>query len=428
MYLGRRLLPAIILLAVVGHSACAGEMETAPAASPTPRPRDAQATPETTDASPILSIQPTQDPSEAFQILSLQVDNAYPDALTFRISAEAQSPVERVVLYYRTQGTSAPTYQPVEVPRTRRVRAAYTWDTARFTVAPSTPIFYHWRLEDAVGNTLETEEQKVFYDDLRFDWQERRESELIVRWYAGDDEFGEFVFLAASEALGAMEAQTRRSLDFPIIVLLYADDADFASWHFHVEDWVGGQAFPPLGVTAQIVPPSSPQNWIEDVIPHEIAHLFFYQVAHSELSGWPTWLDEGFAQYFEPGDPDDQIQYVRRAAEEGRVLPLSHISGTFGSDPDRVRLAYAESVSALAYMFQIGGEAEFERLTTALSQGGSFREALQAGFGMSLEEFEAGWLTWLGVPATPAAQPTAWPTFGVIGLPTSTPHSGTPTP
>lgn len=358
----------------------------------------------------------------------METENRYPDALTFRISAESQSPAARVVLYYRTQATEGPTYQPVVVPRTRRLRAEYTWDTSRFTVAPSTPVYYYWRLEDVAGNVLQTEEQKVFYDDLRFDWSERRESDLILRWYAGGADFGDFVFSAALEALGAMKTHTGRSPDFPIIVLLYADDTDFASWHFHVEDWVGGQAFPPLGVTTQIVPPSSPQSWITEVIPHEIAHLFFYQVAHSELSGWPTWLDEGFAQYFEPGDPEPQIQFVRQAAGEGRLLPLSHISGTFGSDPDRVDLAYAESLSAVTYMFQIGGEAGFGRLTTSLSEGRSFRQALQEGFGLSLEEFEAAWLTWLGTPATPAAQPTPWPTFGVIGMPTPNVPTASPAP
>jgi hypothetical protein len=348
-------------------------------------------------ASPEAS--PSPGSTEApIRILAEEIENHYPDALIFRLTATAGAPIQRVRLYYRVQGTSAPTYQPVEIPPAERVSAEYTWDTSRFTVAPSTPVFYAWELEDGAGNHLKTAERRIYYDDLRFNWRELSQTDLILRWYQGDQSFGEAVFQSAREALSEMKAGTREALGFPIIVLLYANEADFASWHFHVEGWVGGEAFPPLGVTTQIVPPGVDASWIQDVIPHEIAHLFFYQVAHSELSSWPTWLDEGFAQYFEHGDHNPALEQVKEAGEQGRILPLSHISGTFGSDPERVRLAYAESLSAVVYTFQTWGEGGFGDLVQALSAGRSFREAMRLAFGVSLEEFEAGWLTWLGFP------------------------------
>jgi len=50
-----------------------------------------------------------------------------------------------------------------------------------------------------------------------------------------------------------MEAQSGEGLAFPVFVLLYADEADFRSWH-------------------------------SDVFPHEIAHLFFYQALRGGMS------------------------------------------------------------------------------------------------------------------------------------------------
>lgn len=364
----------------------------------------------------------------AIRIVAEDIENHYPDGLTFRLTAEAATPIQRVRLNIRVQGTSAPTYQPVEVQPAQRISVEYTWDTSRFTVAPSAPVFYTWKLEDSAGRGLKTEERKFYYDDLRFNWQELSQPDLILRWYLGGHAFGEAVFQSAAEALSDMKARTGEGLDFPVIVLLYANEEDFASWHFHVEDWVGGQAFPPLGVTTQIVPPGVGEDWIQDVIPHEIAHLFFYQVAHSELSSWPTWLDEGFAGYFEHGDHTPSLDRVRAAGEQGQILPLSHISGTFGSEPERVRLAYAESLSAVVYMFETWGQDGFGNLVEALSAGRSFRDAMQLAFGVSLEEFEAGWRTWLGFPATPAPRPTPMPTFGVIGIPTPSAGGETPAP
>ncbi len=414
-----------ILLAGCGGSSSGQTPVATAAASPNPEPASGESVEGEVTHSPGASPAATAEP---IRVLSLGIENHFPDALTFRLTAEAETAIQRVRLYYRVQGTSAITYQPVDFTPARWIMAEYTWDTSRFTVAPSTPIFYSWELEDSAGQRIRTEEERIYYDDLRFDWRELSQPDLILRWYRGGQEFGQAVFQSAREALADMKDQTGETLDFPIIVLLYADESDFASWHFHVEEWVGGQAFPPLGVTTQIVPPGVGADWIQDVIPHEIAHLFFFQVAHSELSSWPTWLDEGFAQYFEHGDHSAQMELVKAAGEGRMLLPLNQISGTFGNDPDRVRLAYAESLSAVTYMFDTWGEAGFRLLVEALSAGRPFREAIQAAFGVSLEEFEGEWLTGLGFPATPAPRSTPMPTFGVIGLPTPASRGGTATP
>ncbi len=361
--------------------------------------------------------------SEPIRVISSDAENNYPDSLTFRIRAEADQPIVKIHLYYRTQGSGSTTRQPVDFETGTRVSAAYTWDTSRITVAPSTPVVYYWKLEDQAGNQLTTPEQVVYYDDLRFPWREISDPKLIVRWYEGDDALGQAVYDTAQKALAQMVEQSGQELDYPVYVLLYADDEDFGSWHSYVDKWVGGQAFPPLGVTAQIVPPSTSRAWIEDVIPHEIAHLFFYQVMQGGMSSWPAWLDEGLAQYYEFGSPEASLARVERAARQGGLLPLVSLSGGFGRDPEQVRLSYDQSLSAVTYLLETWGDKGLQDLIAALKGGQSIRAAVESALGVTWEEFEAGWISWLGVPTTPSAPPTPTPT-----LVRPTAPSGWPTP
>ena len=102
------------------------------------------------------------------RVVSITIDNNYPDGLTFHIHAVADSPITNIMLYYKDQGDISTTRQPVEFESGTEVIASFTWDTSRFTVAPSSPIFFNWVLEDEQGNKFTTPEELVYYDDLRF--------------------------------------------------------------------------------------------------------------------------------------------------------------------------------------------------------------------------------------------------------------------
>jgi hypothetical protein len=361
--------------------------------------------------------------SQPIRVLFTDIENDYPNGLTFRIGVESDHSVIKATLYYRTQGSSSTSIQPIDVEPGTEVTATYTWDTSRITVAPSSPILYHWVLQDQADNRLVVPEQKVYYDDLRFSWQELSDPELIVRWYEGDDDFGRFVYETARQALNQMKEQSGQGLGFPVFVLLYANDADFGSWHSYVDEWVGGQAFPPLGVTAEIIPPHSDEAWIQDVIPHEIAHLFFHQAVHDGMASWPAWLDEGLAQYYEFGSPDPALERAAHAARRGTLLPLASLSGGFGRNPVQVRLSYDQSLSAVTYLLETWDGEGLQGLILLFRQGKSPRAAIEQALGITWEEFEAGWITWMGVPTTPSTPPT--PTATLVY---PTPPSGWPTP
>jgi hypothetical protein len=57
-------------------------------------------------------------------------------------------------------------------------------------------------------------------------------------------------------------------------------------------------------------------------------------------------------------------------------------------------------------MLETWGDAGLQGLIAAFRQGTSPRVAVQEALAITWEEFEARWITWMGVPATPAASPT----------------------
>jgi len=369
-----------------------------------------------------FSIAVAQD-GDVIQVISTDIENDFPNRLIFHINVQSKKPITTIKLYYQLQGSISIHSQPIDFDSAKHVSTSFTWDTSKMTIAPSSPILYYWKIVDQDGNKLTTPEKLVYYDDIRFDWQELSSPELILRWYAGDKDFGSNIFNVAQQSLAQMKKETGGQLDFPIIILLYASDEDFSSWHYYVHDWAAGLAFPPLGVTTQIIPPSTKQIWIEDVIPHEIAHLFFFQIINGNSNHWPRWLDEGWAQYHEFSSNEAALERVAQAAQDGSILPLVLISGDFGSDLERVRLAYDEAYSVVYYLIETWGYDGLQKLIVNFRDGKRYREAVEEAFSVSWEEFEAGWITWVGVPTTPAPPPTSTPTMVYLKAP-----DGWPTP
>lgn len=361
--------------------------------------------------------------TEPIRVTATNVKNEFPVCLTFTIQAEADQPLTEILFFYRMRGDTITYSQQVEFETGEQITATYTLDTA--FAFPSTPFVYYWELTDQEGHQVSTAQEMFFYDDVTHEWQEIVGEDLIVRWYEGDDELGRYVYDRASQALVKMQNESGQKLPEPVILLLYANQEDFMAWQEYGDEWAGGLAFSSMGITAQIIPPQFNPEWVEDVIPHEIAHLFFYQVVHGPWASWPHWLDEGLAQYYEGQSPDDPLARAAEAARWGYLIPLADLVHGFGDDPSRVILAYDESLSVVVYIMETWGDEGLEGLIEAFHQGELQEVAVEQVLGVGWEEFEAGWITWMGVPTTPAPTPTATETFvfppGPESWPTRTP-------
>jgi hypothetical protein len=381
--------------------------------------------------------------SEPITVSQTSITNEYPEAATFEIEAASSAgTIESVELNLKIRGSGSTAMEPAEFEPGQQVVARYVWKTRYESIPPGTPIQYTWTVRDDAGNKLTTEAEDYVVTDSRFTWQMLENDDIALWWYAGDGEFGQGIFESAAQALDAMKENTGQSLPHRIHVVLYGNDEDFDSWHNYAREWVGGEAFPATGLTVQIVPARNSQRiqrWIQQVIPHEIAHLFFYQNTVTPFAaGPPTWLNEGFAQYHELGPRDDELAWVQSTAERGELIPLRLLSGTFTGDDERISLSYAESLSAVTFLLERWGDVGMGELLSAYKAGDSTDEALLAATGLDLAGFELAWWEWLGgepgmyptrraQAAVPTMPPFQTPTLRTTPLPTERPEA-TPAP
>jgi len=345
---------------------------------------------------------------------STTTTNHFPDSMVFESSVTSQgSPIVKAefVSYLDRYGASdSTTREKITIQPGQNVALSYTWDTKDATVIPWEPIVYHWKVTDADGATYESEPESVRYADNRFEWKERKNNEVIVLWHNKPDVFGDKVFEIAQKAIQRQRKLFGVTLGIPIRIIVYNRHQEFGSWHSVALDWVGGEAFPPFGITTQIVTSRLPDShWLTAVVPHEISHLYLYQAAYNPTAPIPAWLNEGIAQYNQFTD-DGEDYRVTQAARADKLIPLTSLAAGFGSyDEDRIRLSYAEGLSAVRYLVQTYGEAGLSRLLQAYKQGLPTDEAFKAALGVDMGAFQQDWAVSLGASREAMITPTPWP-------------------
>ncbi len=346
-------------------------------------------------------------------------ENNFPDGLTFNVTATAvEGDIVSAKLYYAVRNAVSTSQQRIDVEPANQVELRYEWDISDTTMPPSTAVFYHWEVVDSAGNRIKSEEQVVYYDDTRYEWDVFEDENIAVWQHDRPKQLGQSVFAIAQRAIAEQKDVFQTDLEYQIRIIIYNDFDEFADWHAYVNEFIGGQAFPAQGITAQIVgSDGSTDRWLNDVIPHEISHLYFYQVSTHPLSQPPTWLNEGVAQYNEFTSNQYALDAVRERAGTGDLVRLYALSGNFGNDAEQVYLSYAESLSAVTYLIETYGAEGLKNLLAAYKEGKSNDEALMVGLGVDIIQFEQGWLDWLGAPKGLYPTPTAVPTH--VPVPTA---------
>ncbi len=343
----------------------------------------------------------------------------FPNGITFWVPVKSSAgeivKAKLVYGYVNAFGSESVTPESVTFEPASNVELEHTFDTSDIAVPPSAPIQAFWRVEDAAGNRAESERVFLHYDDQRYDWQVRENELISVWWHDKPQNFGQQVFDIASAAVKRQHNFFQAELQVAIHIIIYNDQEEFQSWHTVEHEWVGGEAYTEYGITTQIVPGKNPDAyWLNNVIPHEISHLYFAQVTYNPMVSIPVWLNEGIAQYNEFSDNSWVQNEVEQAAREGKIMPLSSLANGFGAfNEERVYLSYYEALSAVNYMVEVYGEESISQLLAAYHAGNSTDEAFQIAFGRTMEEFERDWAAWLGIPADEYIIPTPWalPTF-----------------
>jgi hypothetical protein len=125
------------------------------------------------------------------------------------------------------------------------------------------------------------------------------------------------------------------------------------------------------------------------VLCHELAHSFLTARTGDAA---PTWLQEGLAQWLEGGDPARRDAGLAAAARAGKIRPLAELESPFAElSEEGATYAYAESLSAVAYLLRLRGAAGLRKLIDALADGQPAGKALEASYGIGYDELQRDW-------------------------------------
>ena len=154
-------------------------------------------------------------------------------------------------------------------------------------------------------------------------------------------------------------------------------------------------------LTGQMEPHGTKNGWIflrsprirsglaeplHQVLDHEIVHILLGRAfAHYPV---PRWLQEGVAQVVAGEYTPSKVQQLGTFAEPMSFLELAK---GFPADALRARMAYAQSASLVAYLFQEHGTQSLQILIEEMSQGRELDVALVRATGMTPQELDVAW-------------------------------------
>lgn len=220
--------------------------------------------------------------------------------------------------------------------------------------------------------------QKDFNRDLT--------AHFTIRHEGGErTEIGRKVLRILEDAYGRMGRELSYYPDTDIVVILYSNQ-QFRDVTMS-PGWAGGVFDGKIRIPVGNISEDDPQ--LEKVVRHEYTHALI----HSVTTRIPTWLNEGLARHFESRtDGASEKKILREIARKGGLAPLSSLEGSFVIfSKDQAWLAYAESLSAVAYLVERYGLYDIKRVIDELAKGVDMRAALQNVLFISYEDFQENW-------------------------------------
>jgi len=230
----------------------------------------------------------------------------------------------------------------------------------------------------------------------------------------GPDEAALPYLLEAGEAmLDDLASRLHFKPDRPLRVVLaptYAAFSALSGLDAETARRLGVVAVTRFGKVVLVSPSEFPHGYpFADTLAHELVHYALIRRAGEDL---PAWFQEAVAKYLEPvwrGDAPGALSsgletLLRRAAFEGRLIPLDTLAGPLVrlGRAETVALAFAELSSFLGYLVRIQGPDLIGRLADHLADG---PRAFADLTGRSLKALASDWARDLAASAS--AQPAS---------------------
>ena len=179
--------------------------------------------------------------------------------------------------------------------------------------------------------------------------------------------------------------------DRRVVMILYPDQYAFERFT-GAPSWSKGYASRDTRIFRErtIVSYDGQENFTDEVLPHEIAHLMLWDYLHTPRAV-PVWFEEGVAQLQESGKMDQVQAALRPVIVQGKYIPFSALqlmTITGEKDNLKVSLFYAQSLSIVVFLIQKYGLDSFHRLCRELRDGMSFELALAHAYPSLIESMD----------------------------------------
>lgn len=317
--------------------------------------------------------------------------------LVFWIQAEAETPVQDVILFYGIEGARLvrriyPEFTPGD---SLDIEHRETIESGQF--APGTRLRYWWRLRLANGAVVDTPQQVLDYTDDARAWQTLSDGRVDLHWYGGRAAQAQTLLQRATEALTRLEDELDLVSDRRIQVFVYANERDMLPALATRSDDFDARVTT-LGVVVAehtlVLLGNHPD--VERTLAHELSHIVVGLATDNPYAGLPRWLDEGLAMVAEGELRTGNARALERAIRNDALLSVRSMS-SYSGRVEEVDLFYGASHSVVTYLLDTYGQPKMGQLLRVFAQGALQDVALRQVYGFGLDELDARWRASLGL-------------------------------
>ncbi|WBL35368.1 peptidase MA family metallohydrolase [Tepidiforma flava] len=355
-------------------------------------------------------------PARAAAVIeSVSVENGYPRALTFRVTARADTEITDATLHYAIKGRGTRALdKPKDLAPARALTAEVELlvNTGQNYIPVGSEFTYYWEVTTADGQVARSEEQQFLYLPPDRQWQSVANDFMVV-YYHGDRETLARAYLNAGadtyERIGrqlyGIELTT-----LPVKVILFANEAEMNP----ARPGQGGRfdaAVTTCGtkVTNDIllmIPLACGSPDRTDTLRHELGHILNDVAGQGALAKLPAWMDEG-AAVLAQSSPGDYEGAFRVAVRADRLIPFNQMVVPT-SNPQLVGVFYGQAYFMVKFLIDREGPGKFAELMRTIKAGTRYDQAIERVYGLTMAQFEDAFRQEHGL--APRSQPTAAPT------------------